>query len=134
MFTALIVTAVLSCKPYHPVPPPATVLACEGADQVRRRLSDGAEVGRWRLAPTCTRTVCEGADFVRRDVYGGEVERWSLAPQCMTVRCEGSDQVRRDSRGWEIARWSNASVCPAPQPVRLTQDPQPVRFGLTSRG
>jgi hypothetical protein len=134
MFTALIVTAVLSCKPYHPMPPPETTLACEGADQVRRRTSDGAELGRWRMAATCTRAVCEGADFVRRDLYGAQLERWSFAPQCMVTRCEGIDFVRRDSRGVELERWTNASVCPAPQPVRLTQDPKPVRFGLSSRG
>ena len=107
MVTALIVTAVLSCKPYHPpVPPPETTLACEGADQVRRRTADGAEIGRWHNASTCTRAVCEGADFVRRDVAGLQLERWS-----------------------------NASVCPAPrpQPVRLTSDPKPLQFGLTSR-
>jgi hypothetical protein len=107
MFTALIVTAVLSCKPYHPVPPPppATTLACEGPDQVRRRSSDGVEIDRWSMAPRCTHTACEGTDFVRRDSWGAEVERWT-----------------------------NASVCPRPQPVRLTVDPKPVRFGLTSRG
>jgi hypothetical protein len=134
MVTALIVTAVLSCKPYHPMPPPQTTLACEGADQVRRRTSDGAEVGRWHNAATCTRAACEGADFVRRDFRGAQLERWAFAPQCMVTRCEGSDFVRRDLAGGEVERWSNAAVCPAPRPVRLTSDPKPVRFGLTSRG
>ena len=109
MFTALMVTAVLSCKPYHPVPPPpppVTTLACEGTDQVRRRVSDGLEVDRWSFAPSCMRTSCESADF-----------------------------VRRDSRGIELERWSSAPICPQPQrPVRLTSDPKPLRFGLTSRG
>lgn len=106
MFTALIVTATLSCKPYYPpMPPPASTLSCEGADQVRRRTFDGVELGRWQMAPTCTRAACEGADFVRRDF-----------------------------NGTQVGRWSNAAVCPVPQPVRLTVDPKPVRFGLTSQG
>ncbi len=135
MVTALIVTAVLSCKPYHPMPPPPeTTLACEGSDQVRRRAFDGAELGRWRNAPSCTRAACEGADFVRRDVQGAQVERWSFAPQCMVTRCEGADFVRRDSRGVELERWSGAPGCPVQRPLRLSADPKPVRFGLTSRG
>ena len=36
-------------------------------------------------------------------------------------------------RGAVLERWPNAAACPAP-PVRLTQDPKPVRFGLSSRG
>lgn len=106
--TALMVTAVLSCKPYHPVPPPPpppeTTLACEGADQVRRRTIDGTEVDRWSFAPQCMRTACEGFDFVRRDSRGAELERWPQAPRC------------------------------APPRVKLTRDPAPLRFGLTSRG
>jgi len=132
MVTALIVTAALSCKPYHPpMPPPQTTLRCEGGDQVRRAF-DGSELGRWRNATVCTRTACEGADFVRRAFDGTQVERWSFAPQCMVTRCEGSDFVRRDVSGALLERWTNAPVCPAPQPVRLTSDPKPVRFGLSA--
>lgn len=134
MLTALMVTAVLSCKPYYPrPPPPETTLACEGADQVRRRSVDGAELERWRLAPSCTHLACEGADQVRRDVNGVQVERWSFAPQCMRTACEGFDFVRRDSRGVVLERWSSAPAC-TPRPVKLTREPAPPRFGLTSRG
>jgi hypothetical protein len=111
---------------------PQSTLACEGADQVRRDVF-GQEIGRWSFAPMCQHAQCEGSDFVRRDFRNVELARWSMAPQCSTVRCEGADWVRRDSRGYEIARWVNASYCPV-QPVRLTQDPKPVRFGLSARG
>lgn len=95
MFTALIVTAMLGCKPYRPPPPP----------------------------PPVTVVRCEGADSVRRDAYGVEVDRWSKAPQCMTTRCEGADFVRRDSRGLELERWSAAPSCrvrlTTDQPIRF---------------
>jgi hypothetical protein len=76
MFTALIVTAVLHCKPYRPPHPP----------------------------PPVVHVRCEGSDQVRRDDFGNELSRWSFAPQCR------------------------------PAPVRLTTDPRPIRFGLSSRG
>lgn len=108
MFTTLMVTALLTCKPYHPPmpPPPPQTVSCEGADQVRR------------------------------DLEGVELSRVRFAASCMSVRCEGFDFVSRDSRGLELSREPATLRCmpPRPRPVRLTSDPLPVRFGLSSRG
>jgi hypothetical protein len=73
MLTALVVAMVVTCKPYHPVPPPPQVtVRCEGADQVRRDVS-GRELSRAFLA--CTQVRCEGTDQVRRDGSGLVIER-----------------------------------------------------------
>jgi hypothetical protein len=63
---------------------------------------------------------CEGADQVRRTANGAELDRWSKAPTCTIVRCERHDFVRRTNSGVEVERWSNAPQCPAPRPVKLT--------------
>ena len=81
------------------------------------------------VAPTTSR--CEGADFVRRDVNGTEYSRQSFSGQCMTSRCEGSDLVQRDVRGFELSRQSFR--CAPPPPVRLTQQSDAWRYGLTAK-
>ncbi len=89
MLTLLILSCVkLPYRPPVPPPPPppvVTVIACEGADQVRRDRS-GTELGRWSFAPMCTQVRCERHDFVRRDTNGREVERWVSAPRCVVVQ------------------------------------------------
>lgn len=102
MLTALMVAMVVTCKPYHPVPPPQP-------PQV-----------------TTTQVRCEGTDQVRRNMFGEEIGRVLMA--CTTVRCEGSDWVRRAPNGAQVERRISACRPPA-QPVRLTTQPG-WKFGL----
>jgi hypothetical protein len=103
---------------------------CEGPDLVSR---DGnrVEYRRQRFSGSCVTSRCEGADFVRRGVNGTEYSRQSFSGQCMTSRCEGSDLVQRDVRGFELSRQSFR--CAPPPPVRLTQQSDAWRYGLTAK-
>ena len=73
MLATIATALILSCKPYHPAPPPPPVtVTCEGSDQVRRN-HDGLEVS--RAVNACTMVRCEGGDRVRRTYDGYQVSR-----------------------------------------------------------
>jgi hypothetical protein len=81
MLATIATVLILSCKPYHPAPPPPRVtVTCEGSDQVRRN-HDGLEIS--RAVNACTIARCEGSDFVVRTSNGQTLTRVSSAQRCL---------------------------------------------------